>query len=54
MATRRRPLQVQVDELRRLVAKQAKRIAALEEQRTQELTAAIGFEVTTEDIVEDE
>ena len=44
----------QVAALRRQLAKMEKRVAALEELRTRELTCAIGFEVEEVEAVEDE
>jgi len=44
----------QVAALKLKLAKMEKRVAALEDMRTQELTSAIGFEVDYVEAVEDE
>ena len=51
MPRKRRPLQVQIDELRKIVRSHGEAIAELREIRATELTSAIGFEV---DQVEDD
>ncbi len=56
MPRKRRPVQVQVDELRKVVRSLSARVAELEELPARELTAVIGFEVEqpAEDFDEDQ
>jgi hypothetical protein len=51
MPRKRRPLQAQIDDLRKMIRAQGKAIEELQEVRSYELTSAIGFEV---DQVEDD
>lgn len=56
MPRKRRPLQVQVDEMRKVIRALTARVEELEELPARELTAVIGFEVDqpAEDFDEDQ